>query len=177
VMWGPSRHLESLTAANWVSFNFNVSYSSCLGYSLINTLKFKKFEWSEVWLRFVFYFVFFALQLFLVSGYFVVEDSSFSMKGFFFFVKGTNLVPVEIELVPGFCSLLSPCFRQKERKKGFRGPLIPVAGSISDHLSQAQFMNLISRTDISPDFTSFLIQVISSEKIFNRLILRSDFPY
>ena len=29
VMWGPSRHLGSLTAANWVSFNFNVSYSSC----------------------------------------------------------------------------------------------------------------------------------------------------
>ena len=29
VMWGPSRHLGSLTAANWVSFDFNVSYSSC----------------------------------------------------------------------------------------------------------------------------------------------------
>jgi len=29
VMWGPSRHLWSLTAANWVSFDFNVSYSSC----------------------------------------------------------------------------------------------------------------------------------------------------
>ena len=27
VMWGPSRHLGSFTAANWVSFN--VSYSSC----------------------------------------------------------------------------------------------------------------------------------------------------
>ena len=26
---GPSRHLGSLTAANWVSFDFNVSYSSC----------------------------------------------------------------------------------------------------------------------------------------------------
>jgi len=25
----PSRHLGSLTAANWVSFDFNVSYSSC----------------------------------------------------------------------------------------------------------------------------------------------------
>ena len=36
------RHLGSLTAANWVSFDFNVSYSSCWGYSLINTLKFKK---------------------------------------------------------------------------------------------------------------------------------------
>ena len=29
VMWGPSRHLGSFTAANWVSFDFNVSYSSC----------------------------------------------------------------------------------------------------------------------------------------------------
>jgi len=34
-----SRHLGSLTAANWVSFDFNVSYSSCRGYSLINTLR------------------------------------------------------------------------------------------------------------------------------------------
>ena len=31
VMWGLSRHLGSLTAANWVSFDFNVSYSSCWG--------------------------------------------------------------------------------------------------------------------------------------------------
>jgi len=29
VMWGPSRHLGRLTAANWVSFDFNVSYTSC----------------------------------------------------------------------------------------------------------------------------------------------------
>jgi len=29
VLWDPSRHLGSLTAANWVSFDFNVSYSSC----------------------------------------------------------------------------------------------------------------------------------------------------
>ena len=29
VMWGPSRHLGSLTAASWMSFDFNVSYSSC----------------------------------------------------------------------------------------------------------------------------------------------------
>ena len=35
-------HLGSLTAANWVSFDFNVSYSSCWGYSLINILKLKK---------------------------------------------------------------------------------------------------------------------------------------
>jgi len=35
-------HLGSLTAANWVSFDFNVSYSSCKGYSLINPLKLKK---------------------------------------------------------------------------------------------------------------------------------------
>jgi len=42
VMWGPSRHLGSFTAVNWASFDFNVSYSSCRGYSLINTLKFKK---------------------------------------------------------------------------------------------------------------------------------------
>jgi len=34
VMWGPSRHLGSLTAANWVHFNLNVSYSPCWGYSL-----------------------------------------------------------------------------------------------------------------------------------------------
>ena len=33
------RHLGSLTAANWVSFDFNVAYSSRWGYSLINTLK------------------------------------------------------------------------------------------------------------------------------------------
>jgi len=46
VMWGPSRHLGSFTAANWVSFGFNVSYSSCGGYSLINTLKLKK-SWSS----------------------------------------------------------------------------------------------------------------------------------
>ena len=39
MMWGPSRHLGSLTAANWVSFDFNVSYSSCKGYSLINTIE------------------------------------------------------------------------------------------------------------------------------------------
>ena len=29
VFWGPSRHLGSLTASNWVSFDFNVAYSSC----------------------------------------------------------------------------------------------------------------------------------------------------
>ena len=34
--------MGSLTAANWVSFDFNVSYSSCRGYSLINTFKLKK---------------------------------------------------------------------------------------------------------------------------------------
>jgi len=38
--WGID--MGSLTAANWVSFDFNVSYSSCWGYSLINTLEFKK---------------------------------------------------------------------------------------------------------------------------------------
>ena len=32
----------SSTAANWVSFDLNVSCSSCWGYSLINTLKLKK---------------------------------------------------------------------------------------------------------------------------------------
>jgi len=31
--------------ANWVSFDFNVAYSSCWSYSLMNTLKFKK-NWS-----------------------------------------------------------------------------------------------------------------------------------
>ena len=40
-MWAPSRHLGSLTGANWVSFDFSVSYSSDRGYSLINTLKLK----------------------------------------------------------------------------------------------------------------------------------------
>ena len=44
VLWGPSRHLGISTTANWVSFDFNVSYSSCWGYSLINTLKLKKFQ-------------------------------------------------------------------------------------------------------------------------------------
>ena len=39
-------HLGSLTGANWVSFDFNVSYSSCWGYSLINTSKFKK-KWRH----------------------------------------------------------------------------------------------------------------------------------
>ena len=34
--------MGSLTHANWVSFDFNVSYSSCGGYSLIKTLKLKK---------------------------------------------------------------------------------------------------------------------------------------
>ena len=38
----------SLTAANWVSFDLNVSYSSCWGYSLINTLKLKKNQTSHV---------------------------------------------------------------------------------------------------------------------------------
>ena len=37
------------------------------------------------------------------------------MKGLFFFLTGTNSVPVEIELVPGFVSLSSP-----HRKKGWR---------------------------------------------------------
>ena len=41
-------HLGSLTAANWVSFDFNVSYSSCWGYSLMNTLKLKK-NWLHVY--------------------------------------------------------------------------------------------------------------------------------
>jgi len=34
-IWQVSRHLGSLTAVNWVSFDFNVSYSSCWGYYLI----------------------------------------------------------------------------------------------------------------------------------------------
>jgi len=29
VLFSPSRHCRSLTAANWVSFDFNVAYSSC----------------------------------------------------------------------------------------------------------------------------------------------------
>jgi len=52
VMWGPSRHLGSLTAANWVSFDFNVSYFSCRGYSLINILKSKKIK-KKLSLRFL----------------------------------------------------------------------------------------------------------------------------
>ena len=43
-MWDPSRRFGSLIAANWVSFDFNVAYSSCWGYSLINTLKLKKWK-------------------------------------------------------------------------------------------------------------------------------------
>jgi len=51
-MWAPSRHLGSLTAANWVSFDFKVSSSSCWGYSLINTLKLKKkFQNDRQWRR------------------------------------------------------------------------------------------------------------------------------
>jgi len=41
-LFNESRHLGSSTAANWVSFDLNVSCSSCWGYSLINTLKLKK---------------------------------------------------------------------------------------------------------------------------------------
>ena len=41
------RHLGSLTAANWVSFDFNVAYSSRWGYSLIKTLKLKKILLQE----------------------------------------------------------------------------------------------------------------------------------
>jgi len=48
VLWGPSRHLGSLTAANWVSFEFDVSYSSGWGCSLINTLKLKKTIWTKI---------------------------------------------------------------------------------------------------------------------------------
>ena len=47
-MWGPSRHLGSLTAANWVSFDFNVAYSLCWGYSLINTLKLKRVQFERL---------------------------------------------------------------------------------------------------------------------------------
>ena len=49
MLWGPSRHLGSSTAANWVSFDLNVSCSSCWGYSLINTLKLKKisYDWRN----------------------------------------------------------------------------------------------------------------------------------
>ena len=35
-------NLRKSTAANWVSFDLNVSCSSCWGYSLINTLKLRK---------------------------------------------------------------------------------------------------------------------------------------
>jgi len=47
VLWGPSRHLGSLITANWVSFDFNVSYSSSWGYSLINTLKLKDMTYLD----------------------------------------------------------------------------------------------------------------------------------
>jgi len=55
VIWGPSRHFGSLTAANWVSFSFNVSYSSCWSYSLINTLKLKNIWWWRIntWTRYL----------------------------------------------------------------------------------------------------------------------------
>jgi len=46
----------------------------------------------------------FAQQLFLVSGYFGVEDLSFFVKEIFSFLKDTHLVPVEMELVPEFGS-------------------------------------------------------------------------
>jgi len=42
-------HLGSLTAANWVSVDYNVFYSSCWGYSLINTFKVKKKKVTRFW--------------------------------------------------------------------------------------------------------------------------------
>jgi len=58
----------------------------------------------------VIYFLFFARSLsFLdILG---VEDSSFLMKGIFFFLRGTNLASLEIELVQGFwfASIPSAC--------------------------------------------------------------------
>jgi hypothetical protein len=45
-------HLGSSTSANWVSFDLNVSCSSCWGYSLINTLKYKKKYLCVYWVSF-----------------------------------------------------------------------------------------------------------------------------
>ena len=60
------RHLGSLTAANCVSFDFNVSYSSCWGYSLINTLKLKidglKLQRTTQMINFIVQFVFWNLK-------------------------------------------------------------------------------------------------------------------
>ena len=50
-------------------------------------------EWPEIWVGFVTIFLFFELQLFLVSGHFGVWDLSFLIKGIFSFLIGTNLVP------------------------------------------------------------------------------------
>jgi len=41
-------------------------------------------------------------QLFLVAGYVGIGDSLSLMEGIFFFLTDTNLVPVEIELLPDF---------------------------------------------------------------------------
>jgi len=51
--------------------------------------------------------VVFALQLFRF-WIFGNGDSIFLMKGILFFLTDTILVPVEIELIPGFGSLPSP---------------------------------------------------------------------
>jgi len=55
-------------------------------------------------------FVFVACQLFLDFGYVGVKESPFLIKGIFFLFTGIILVPVEIELVPGFDLLPSPPF-------------------------------------------------------------------
>ena len=63
---------------------------------------------SRFFLKICVYIWFFECQLFLVSGYVGVGNSSFLMKGIFYFLTGTILVPVEIELVPRFGLLASP---------------------------------------------------------------------
>ena len=69
---------------------------------------FEEIEWSEVWLRLVFIFDILHDNYFLFLDFLGVDDSSIFMKRIFLFLNGSNLVPLEIELLPGFGLLPSP---------------------------------------------------------------------
>jgi len=49
----------------------------------------------------------------------------------------------------------------------YKTQLTPVAGSFSDHFPHAQSIDFISKNAWSPDFTSFIIQVISWAKFYS----------
>jgi len=62
---------------------------------------------SEAWLKFVFIFNVLHYNYFSFQSIWGRRSINFLMKRIFFFVKGTKLVPVELESVPGFDSLPS----------------------------------------------------------------------